>query len=76
MRSLNLTDRQLEAFSKRLRRARHLLGYTQVQMAEELDLSERQYVRLENAQAEPQLGTLQRMAKAFNTTPMKLATGR
>lgn len=60
-------------FAKRLRELRKKNGVTQEEVAERADMSVRHYQQLEsNKPHAVRLNTLEKLAKAFKTTPSKL----
>jgi transcriptional regulator with XRE-family HTH domain len=58
--------------SEKLRRQRNKLGLTQAQIAKRARMSVVQYNGYENARHEPTETTMNRLAKALNSTPSEL----
>lgn len=55
-----------------LKKYRERAGYTQIQIADMVELSERGYQRIESGEQTPNVMTAQRIAKALDVTVEKL----
>jgi transcriptional regulator with XRE-family HTH domain len=57
-----MNQEQLKAMANRIKKRRELLGYTQEQFAEIIELSASSYTKIENAFQKPALNTLVKIA--------------
>ena len=58
----------MKIFSERLKKLRKESGYTQVQISENLNISQQSYLRYETGQGEPSLETLVKLAKLLDVS--------
>lgn len=59
---------QLKAMSNRIKKQRELIGYTQEQFSEMIELSASSYTKIENAFQKPALDTLIRIAEKMKVS--------
>jgi transcriptional regulator with XRE-family HTH domain len=65
----------MAAFGTNLREARERLGLTQEQVAERSGVHATEVSRMEAGKRDPQVSTLERLAKAVEVTPGQLLDG-
>jgi len=65
-------EKILQMFSAAVRRRRHSLAHTQMEIAERMDCNLNTYARIERGQADPSLTTVVRVAKALEISAKDL----